>query len=60
MEKLLLNLVIGEPLFIVKKLSCFNNLIELYSLLVGALCLGVHDLVYCGLFNVVGLEFYRG
>jgi hypothetical protein len=53
------DLVLGEPLALVKKLPCFDNLIELYVLLVGALQLGVHDLVHCSLLNAVGVELCR-
>jgi hypothetical protein len=45
MGKILLNLTPGEPLALVKKLSCFDNLIELYVLLAGFLHLGFHDLI---------------
>jgi hypothetical protein len=41
MGKLLLNLILGEPLALVKKLSYFDNLIDLYVLMVGSLRLGV-------------------
>jgi hypothetical protein len=57
MGKLLLNLTPGEPLSLVKKLSCFDNPIELYVILVGALCLGVHDLIHCILLNAVILSY---
>jgi hypothetical protein len=60
MGKLLLNLTPSEPLALVKKLSCFDNLIELYVLLVGSLHLGVHDLIHCILLNAVRIEFYVG
>jgi hypothetical protein len=45
MRKLLLNLTPGEPLALMKKLPCFDDPIEFDSLLVGVLCLGVHDLI---------------
>jgi hypothetical protein len=45
MGKLLLNLTPGEPLALMKKLPCFDDPIELDVLLVGALHLGVHDLI---------------
>jgi hypothetical protein len=40
MGKFFLNLILGEPLSPLKKMSCFDNLIELYVLLEGTLFLG--------------------
>jgi hypothetical protein len=60
MGKLLLNMTLGEALAPMKKLSYFDDLIELDVLLVGALRLGVHDMIICHLFNVVMIEFHRG
>jgi len=47
MGKHLLNLNLGEPLALRKKLPCFNNPIDLDVLLAGALHLGVHDPINC-------------
>jgi hypothetical protein len=58
--KPLLNLTLGEPLALVKKLPCFDDLIELDVLLVGSLHLGVHDLINYIMFNGVNIEFFRG
>jgi hypothetical protein len=44
----------------VKELPFFDNLIELYVLLVDVLHIGVHDLVNCNLLNVVMVHFCRG
>jgi hypothetical protein len=60
MGKLLLNLTPGEPLSLMKKLPCFDDPIELDGLLVGVLCLGVHDLINCHLFDAFRIEFCRG
>jgi hypothetical protein len=60
MGKLLLNLTPGEPLALMKKLPCFDDPIELDVLLVGALHLGVHDLINCHMFNAVRIELCRG
>jgi hypothetical protein len=59
MENFLLNLTPGEPLALVKKLSFFDNWIELYALLEGALCLVFDDLIHCSLLNAVMIEFCR-
>ena len=53
MRKLLLNLVLGEPLALVKELACFDNLIQLDILLVSALDLCVHDPISCSLFHAI-------
>jgi len=53
MRKLLLNFVPGEPLALVKELVCFENLIQLDTLLSGVLDLCVHDLISCGLFHAI-------
>jgi hypothetical protein len=58
--KLLLNLTPGEPLALMKKLPCFDDPIEFDCLLVGVLCLGVHDSINCHMFDVGRIEFYRG
>jgi hypothetical protein len=50
----------GEILALVKKLPCFDDPIELDVLLVGALHLGVHDLIKCRMFNASRIDFYRG
>jgi hypothetical protein len=60
MRKLLLNLTPGEPLALMKKLPCFDDPIEFDSLLVGVLCLGVHDLINCHMFDAGRIEFCRG
>jgi hypothetical protein len=60
MGKLLLNLTTGETLVPMKKLPCFDNPIELDVMLVGALCLGVHDLINFHLLNAVRIDLCRG
>jgi hypothetical protein len=60
MRKLLLNLTSGEPLTLMKKLPCFDDLIKFDSLLASVLCLGNHDLINCRLFDVGRIEFCRG
>ena len=56
MRKFLLNLTHVEPLALVKTLFCFENLLELYVLLVGAPCLGVHDPVHVACLIQSGLS----
>ena len=46
MGKPMLNLAPSEPLTLVKKLLCFDNLIELYVLLVIIPCIGFYDPIY--------------
>jgi hypothetical protein len=41
----------------VKKLPCFDDLIELDVLLVGSLRLGFHDSINCFLLNAFKIEF---
>ena len=53
MRKLLLNLVLGEPLALVKVLASFDNPIQLDLLLVSVLDLHVHDTICGGLFHAV-------
>ena len=53
MRKLLLNLVLGEPLSLVQELANFDNLIQLDLLLVSVLDFHVHDKIYGGLFHAV-------
>jgi hypothetical protein len=60
MGKILLNLTPSEPLALVKKLSCFDDPIELDVLMVGDLHIGVNDPINCFLFNAVNIEFCRG
>ena len=55
MRKLLWNLVPGEPLFLVKELACFDNLIQLDILLAGVLDLCVHNPISGGLSHAVGV-----
>jgi hypothetical protein len=55
----MLNMTHGEPLSLVKKLSCFDDLIEFDVLLVGALHLSVNDPINYCLFNAVMIEFCR-
>jgi hypothetical protein len=52
MGKILLNLTLGEPLSLVKKLPYFDDPIELDVLLASALHIGVHDSINFLLFNV--------
>jgi hypothetical protein len=49
----LLDLVLCEQLALVKKLPCFNNLIELYVLLEIVVHIGGHDPIICILFKVI-------
>jgi hypothetical protein len=58
--EILLNLTLGEPLALMKKLPCFDDTIELDVLLAGALHLGVHDSIISHMFNAFKIEFYRG
>jgi hypothetical protein len=58
--KLLLNQTPGDPLSLVKKFPYFDDLIELDVLLAGSLRLGVHDTIYCLLFNAINIELCRG
>jgi hypothetical protein len=60
MGKLLLNLTLSEPLALVKKFPCFNDLIELDILLVGFICLGVHDPMKYHMFNAIRIALCRG
>jgi hypothetical protein len=57
--KLLLNLTPGEPLALVKKFPCFDDLIELDVLLAGSLHLGVHDMIHYFLLNAFRIELCR-
>jgi hypothetical protein len=50
----------SEPLALMKKLPYFNDLIEFDNLLVGLICLGIHDSIKYHLFNVGKIEFFRG
>jgi hypothetical protein len=43
-----------------KKLPFFDNLIKLDIILVGVVCLGVHDSIKFHLFNAGWIEFFRG
>jgi len=60
MRKMLLNLTSGEPLFLMNKLPCFDDLIEFGGLLAGVLCVGVHDMIKCHSFDARIIEFCRG
>jgi hypothetical protein len=60
MGKLLLNLTLGEPLALVKKLSFFDEPIELDVILVDYLHIGVHDLIKCIIFNAAKIDLCRG
>jgi hypothetical protein len=60
MGELLMDLFLGQPLAMVKKLNYFDNLIEFYVLLERALQLGVHDLVHCSFFHAVEIEICSG
>jgi hypothetical protein len=53
MEKILLNLILIEPLFLVKKMPFLDNSLELHVLLVSGLYFCVHDMVDCILFSLV-------
>jgi hypothetical protein len=57
MGKLLLNLTPGEPLALMKKFPCFDNLIELDGKFEGVIFLGVHDVIKCPMFVAVKNEF---
>ena len=57
MGNLLLNLTLGEPLFLVKNLPSFDDPIEMYVLLLGAFPMCIHDLVNCSLLKDFGFEF---
>jgi hypothetical protein len=59
MRKFLLNLAPGEPLALVQKLPCFDDLIKLDHLLSSALDLCVHNLITrCMLYAIeVGLSY---
>jgi hypothetical protein len=59
-EEFLLDTVLGEPLALMKKLPYFDNLIELYALLVGTFQLGVHDLVCYKFLNAIKVEIDSG
>jgi len=58
MGKPLLNLILSEPLALVKKLPHFDNLIELHMLLASALYLCIHDSINYNLLQAVKIEFY--
>jgi hypothetical protein len=60
MEKLLLNLAPHEPLALMKNLPCFDDPVELYVLLVGAINLCIHDLINYSLLKVVKVELRSG
>jgi len=60
MGKCLLNINHGEPLALMKKLACLDNLKELDGLLMSVLCIGVHDMIKCLLLDVFNIEFCRG
>jgi hypothetical protein len=45
MGKFILNLSLGEPISMMKKLPYFDDLIEFDALLAGSLIIGVHDLI---------------
>ena len=53
MRKLLLNLVLGEPLTLVKELAYFDNSIQLDIMLASVLDLHVYDLISCSLFHAI-------
>ena len=53
MRKLILNLVLVEPLALVKELACFDNSIQLDILLVSVFDLCVHDALSCSLFQEI-------
>ena len=53
MRKLLLNLVLSEPLALVQELASFDNPIQLDIMLASVLDLHVHDTVCDGLFHAV-------
>jgi hypothetical protein len=59
MGKLLLNLNLGEPFFWLKKMSNFDNPIELDVLLASSLDLVVRDPIHCRLLKENEIEFYR-
>ena len=58
-RKLLLNLTLGEPLSLVKKLPCFYELKHLDVQIVISLHLNFHDMVNCIFLNVFRIEFCR-
>ena len=49
----MLNLTPSEPLVLVKKLPCFDDLVEMYVLLASPLHLCVKDLIICGPLNAL-------
>jgi hypothetical protein len=55
-----LNLTLGEPLSLVKKLPFFDDPIELDVLLMVALHLGLRDLINYFMFNPFNIELFRG
>ena len=55
----MLNLTPSEPLVLVKKPPCFDDLVEMYVLLASPLHLCVNDLIICGPLNVIKIGFYR-
>jgi len=59
MGTLLLNVSHSEPPALVKEMSYFDNMIELYIVPIGAIPLGVHDPLHCILLNETRVEFYR-
>ena len=52
-------MVSSEPLVVVSKLSCFDNPIELYVLLVRVIHLGVHDPIKYNILNATKVGFSR-
>lgn len=57
-RRLLLKLILGEPLTLVQKLVLINNLIQLDTLLASVLNLCVHDSNSCGLFTAIWFDLY--
>jgi hypothetical protein len=54
----MLKLALGEPLALVKEVTCFDDSIKLDPLLSSALDLCVHNMITGCLFYVFGVELY--
>jgi hypothetical protein len=56
----MLNLTHVEQLFVMNKMPYFDDPIEFDSLLVGVLCISVHDTIKYLIFDARRIVFYRG
>jgi hypothetical protein len=57
MGKLPLNLTLGDPLALMKKLPRFGDPIELDGLLVVFLCISFHDIIKCRMLDTIKIHF---